>query len=154
MVAKVTDVVGLYLNPPENAIVLSINEKSQIQALDRRSTRCRCNPGRPRNALMTTCGAAPPKRRTLGRDGGRRGDRCALRAADLDRLPLPCCDQLVHGAVAHPELSVASAAVAMSGFMIVFLSCQVPFPGRRESNTPLRVLSGSKVGPRCINRGQ
>jgi len=33
MVAKVTDVVGLYLNPPENAIVLSIDEKSQIQAL-------------------------------------------------------------------------------------------------------------------------
>jgi len=35
LVAKVTDVVGLYLAPPENAIVLSIDEKSQIQALDR-----------------------------------------------------------------------------------------------------------------------
>jgi len=33
--AKVVDVVGLYLNPPENAIVLSVDEKSQIQALDR-----------------------------------------------------------------------------------------------------------------------
>jgi transposase len=33
--AKVVDVVGLYLDPPENAIVLSIDEKSQIQALDR-----------------------------------------------------------------------------------------------------------------------
>ncbi|MCY7287033.1 MAG: IS630 family transposase, partial [Cryobacterium sp.] len=33
--AKVIDIVGLYLNPPENAIVLSIDEKSQIQALDR-----------------------------------------------------------------------------------------------------------------------
>ena len=33
--AKVIDVVGLYLNPPENAVVLSIDEKSQIQALDR-----------------------------------------------------------------------------------------------------------------------
>jgi transposase len=33
--AKVVDVVGLYLNPPENAVVLSIDEKSQIQALDR-----------------------------------------------------------------------------------------------------------------------
>ncbi|GAC1668449.1 MAG: IS630-like element ISMsm5 family transposase [Candidatus Dormibacteraceae bacterium] len=33
--AKVSDVVGLYLNPPENAIVLSVDEKSQIQALDR-----------------------------------------------------------------------------------------------------------------------
>ena len=33
--AKVRDVVGLYLAPPEKAVVLSIDEKSQIQALDR-----------------------------------------------------------------------------------------------------------------------
>jgi len=32
---KVEDVVGLYLNPPEHAIVMSVDEKSQIQALDR-----------------------------------------------------------------------------------------------------------------------
>ena len=32
---KVVDVVGLYLNPPDNAIVLSVDEKTQIQALDR-----------------------------------------------------------------------------------------------------------------------
>ncbi|MCD2158192.1 IS630 family transposase [Rhodococcus cerastii] len=35
LVAKVTDIVGLYLEPPENAIVLCVDEKSQIQALDR-----------------------------------------------------------------------------------------------------------------------
>ena len=35
LVAKVNDVVGLYLAPPENAIVLCVDEKSQIQALDR-----------------------------------------------------------------------------------------------------------------------
>jgi transposase len=34
-VAKVRDVVGLYLNPPEHAVVLSVDEKSQIQALER-----------------------------------------------------------------------------------------------------------------------
>jgi transposase len=34
-VAKVRDVVGLYLSPPEHALVLSVDEKSQIQALDR-----------------------------------------------------------------------------------------------------------------------
>lgn len=34
-VEKLTDVVGLYLNPPEKAIVLCVDEKSQIQALDR-----------------------------------------------------------------------------------------------------------------------
>ena len=32
---KVVDIVGLYVNPPEHAVVLSIDEKSQIQALDR-----------------------------------------------------------------------------------------------------------------------
>jgi transposase len=32
---KLTDVVGLYLNPPDRAIVLCVDEKSQIQALDR-----------------------------------------------------------------------------------------------------------------------
>lgn len=32
---KVVDVVGLYLNPPDNALVLSVDEKTQIQALDR-----------------------------------------------------------------------------------------------------------------------
>jgi transposase len=32
---KLTDVVGLYLNPPDNAIVLCVDEKSQVQALER-----------------------------------------------------------------------------------------------------------------------
>lgn len=34
-VEKLRDVVGLYLNPPEHALVLSVDEKSQVQALDR-----------------------------------------------------------------------------------------------------------------------
>jgi len=34
-VAKVLDVVGLYLDPPKNAIVLCVDEKTQVQALDR-----------------------------------------------------------------------------------------------------------------------
>jgi transposase len=33
--AKVVDVVGLYLDPPENAVVLCVDEKSQVQALER-----------------------------------------------------------------------------------------------------------------------
>ena len=32
---KVVDIVGLYMNPPSNALVLSVDEKTQIQALDR-----------------------------------------------------------------------------------------------------------------------
>ena len=34
-VEKVRDIVGLYLHPPENAVVLCVDEKSQIQALER-----------------------------------------------------------------------------------------------------------------------
>jgi transposase len=34
-IAKVRDVVGLYMSPPQNALVLAVDEKSQIQALDR-----------------------------------------------------------------------------------------------------------------------
>ena len=34
-VEKLQDVVGLYISPPEKAVVFSVDEKSQIQALDR-----------------------------------------------------------------------------------------------------------------------
>jgi transposase len=50
-VEKLEDIVGLYLNPPQQAIVFSVDEKSQIQALDR------TQPGLPmkkgRNGTMT-----------------------------------------------------------------------------------------------------
>ena len=44
---KVRDVVGLYLNPPERALVLSVDEKSQIQALDRTAPILPMRPGMP-----------------------------------------------------------------------------------------------------------
>jgi transposase len=43
---KLTDVVGLYLDPPEKAIVLCVDEKSQIQALDRTQPSLPMKPGR------------------------------------------------------------------------------------------------------------
>lgn len=43
---KLVDVVGLYLNPPEHALVLSCDEKSQIQALDRTQKSLPLFPGR------------------------------------------------------------------------------------------------------------
>ena len=59
--AKVRDVVGLYLNPPDKAIVLCVDEKSQVQALDRTAPIaadaarvCR------RNRPTTTSATAPP----------------------------------------------------------------------------------------------
>jgi transposase len=43
---KLVDVVGLYLNPPEQAVVLCMDEKSQIQALDRTQASLPLKPGR------------------------------------------------------------------------------------------------------------
>ena len=48
--AKVRDVVGLYLNPPQNAIVLCVDEKSQIQALNRTAPILPMRPGLPEKA--------------------------------------------------------------------------------------------------------
>ena len=45
-VQKLTDVVGLYLNPPDRAFVLCVDEKSQIQALDRTQPGLPLRPGR------------------------------------------------------------------------------------------------------------
>ena len=44
---KVRDIVGLYLNPPERALVLCVDEKSQIQALDRTAPILPLRPGLP-----------------------------------------------------------------------------------------------------------
>jgi transposase len=46
-VAKVRDVVGLYVSPPQHAIVLCVDEKSQIQALDRTQPLLPMRPGQP-----------------------------------------------------------------------------------------------------------
>jgi transposase len=49
-IEKVRDVVGLYLNPPERAVVLCVDEKSQIQALDRTAPILPMLPGTPERA--------------------------------------------------------------------------------------------------------
>lgn len=70
-VEKVYDVVGLYLNPPESAVVLSVDEKSQVQALARSQPAFPMMPGMPEKRThdyvrhgtttlspRTSCGAA------------------------------------------------------------------------------------------------
>jgi transposase len=47
LVEKVRDIVGLYLSPPEHAIVLCVDEKSQVQALDRTQPILPLRPGLP-----------------------------------------------------------------------------------------------------------
>lgn len=47
LVAKVIDIVGLYLDPPEGALVLCVDEKTQVQALDRTQPMLPLRPGLP-----------------------------------------------------------------------------------------------------------
>jgi transposase len=49
-IEKVRDVVGLYLNPPEAALVLCVDEKTQVQALDRTAPVLPLRPGLPERA--------------------------------------------------------------------------------------------------------
>lgn len=51
--AKMLEVVGLYLDPPENALVLSVDEKTQIQALDRTQPELPLRSGNPRRQTAT-----------------------------------------------------------------------------------------------------
>lgn len=59
-VAKVRDVVGLYMAPPERALVLCVDEKSPIQALDLTQPLLPMHPARSSGAATTTSGTAPP----------------------------------------------------------------------------------------------
>jgi hypothetical protein len=57
---KPEDIVGPYLNPPENAIVLSVDEESQVQALERARPICRSARAFPRGRRMTTSATESP----------------------------------------------------------------------------------------------
>lgn len=56
--AKIRDVVGLYLAPPDNAVVVSVDEKSQIQALDRTAPMLPVRPGLAERRTHATRGTA------------------------------------------------------------------------------------------------
>jgi hypothetical protein len=54
------DIVGLYLNPPDRAIVLCVDEKSQMQALNRTEPILPLAPGVPARQSRTMNGMALP----------------------------------------------------------------------------------------------
>ena len=62
--AKVRDVVGLYLNPPEKAVVVCVDEKTQIQALDRTAPILPLRPGLPETTSATAPPACSPRSRS------------------------------------------------------------------------------------------
>ena len=59
-VEKVRDIVGLYMAPPDRALVLCVDEKSQSRRSTAASPCCRCAPGRSSAAPTTTSVTAPP----------------------------------------------------------------------------------------------
>ena len=59
-VEKLYDVVGLYLNPPDKAMILCVDEKSQIQALDRTQPGLPIKKGRCGTMTPTTSATARP----------------------------------------------------------------------------------------------
>ena len=69
--AKVRDVVGLYLNPPQKAVVLCVDEKSQIQALDRTAPILPLRPALPEKADSRL--RAQWHHNAVRRPGGRHG---------------------------------------------------------------------------------
>src|SRR3546814_19574259 len=52
--AKAADVIGLYLNPPQNALVLSVDEKPSLQALDRATGYMQTSRGKPVPGMQST----------------------------------------------------------------------------------------------------
>ena len=80
-VEKVRDIVGLYLAPPDRAVVLCVDEKSQIQALDRTQPLLPLRPGQAerRTHDYVRHGTTSPVRRA----------RCRRRQGDRDVLPTP-----------------------------------------------------------------
>ena len=56
---KQTAIIGLYLNPPENALVFSVDEKSQIQALDRTQPELPLRPRNPKRQRQPTPATEP-----------------------------------------------------------------------------------------------
>ncbi len=90
-VDKVRDIVGLYLSPPNRALVLSVDEKSQIQALDREQPVRGDNQGETRIAspeLLPENGLLPhlncSRRINLGScdEEGKHGDTCGIGGGD------------------------------------------------------------------------
>lgn len=121
-VGKLRDVVGLYLNPPDKAVVLDANEKSQIQALDRTAPVLPLRPGLPERqthdyirhgtttlfaalnvldgTVIGTCEPRPPAR----------GVHCFSAAHRSDDTP-PVVDSSGGGQLQHAQAAGSEAMV-------------------------------------------
>jgi hypothetical protein len=84
-IEKVQDIVGLYLNPPDQALVLYVDEKVQIQALDCSQPLLPMGPGRAAHPRLRASRHDVALRRT--RYSKRLGDQRTLSPTPRDRVP-------------------------------------------------------------------
>ena len=114
---KVIDVVGLYLDPPDNALVLSVDEKTQVQALDRTQPLLQLRPGQVERRTHDYTRHGP------GRNGHRRSGRIAARqlaSQDRPRLLFDAdYEEIGTGATARADS--ASYDVAPDGQRLVMV---------------------------------
>ena len=111
---KMTDVVGLYLNPPQQAIVLCVDEKSQIQALDR------TQPGLP--IKKGRCG-------TMTHDYKRNGTTTLFAALETLQGPDVCDDMEESADVDASQSELDTSALA-------FGDCKVGVDGLCPASGP------------------
>jgi transposase len=139
---KVRDVVGLYLDPPERAVVLCVDEKSQIQALDRTAPILPMLPGTPQRATHDyrrrnvkplcraghhhrpghRCPAQPPPRdrvQEVPADHRPRGPHPAHRAPGPGQLLHPQDAGDPHWLAAHPRFVVHFTPTSSSWLNLV-----------------------------------
>ena len=160
---KVRDIVGLYLDPPAAALVLCVDEKSQIQALDRTAPVLPLLPGSPQRrthdytrhgttnlyaALDVASGGlrySPTMSRTLSMNCGsvdslNVSTRCGLSPNAFHTRPIVDFDSPECAAIEARDQCVASAGVASSVLTITSSTCSsVIFrgaPGRVSSARP------------------
>ena len=112
LVEKVIDVVGLYLAPPKGALVLCVDEKTQIQALDRTQPTLPIKPGKAAadDPRLQAQRDDQPLRRPGDRD--RRGHRRLLPAAHpqgVPRVPQPARQGLPAPAAARRARQLLNA---------------------------------------------
>jgi hypothetical protein len=122
-VAKVRNVVGLYMSPPERAIVLCVDEKSQIQALDRSQPMLPMRPGQPgcwSHDYHLAVRRAPNRHRSRHRQMVRRPSRPRVRIfLDAIEAAVPRRRPSRHGQLRHHKTLSAcrssSSARSVSG---------------------------------------
>ncbi|MGY4314383.1 transposase [Bradyrhizobium sp. JR3.5] len=168
-VAKVRDVVGLYVSPPEHAIVLCVDEKSQIQALDRSQPMLPMRPGQPARRSHDYTRHGTTSLFAASRHCQWTGDRQVLRTPPCCRVPqVPRRDRgcraarprrpFGHGQLRHaqdaidPKMARQAAPVARAPDPDQFVMAQ---PGRALLRTPDRQEDQTRhLSKRCRPPGR